>query len=118
MNAARKGGGSPKGLTPHAGINSSVEHARPFVGDIFHGRAPLRYQLEVDWEVAHPFGSFLLGATGGFWQNYGRGLFPKSGQPSEDRQVINTALVCISCSEKGLPKPLHANHPICRPFLH
>ena len=28
---------------------------------IFGTRAPLRYQLEVDWEVAHPFGSLLVG---------------------------------------------------------
>jgi hypothetical protein len=42
--------------------------------DIFHGRAPLRWQLEADWEIAHPFGSFLLGGTVGFWQNYGHGI--------------------------------------------
>ncbi|HEY5678221.1 MAG TPA: MXAN_2562 family outer membrane beta-barrel protein, partial [Myxococcales bacterium] len=42
--------------------------------DVFGPRAPPRYQLEFDWEVAHPFGSFLLGATAGFWQNYGKAL--------------------------------------------
>jgi uncharacterized protein (TIGR03382 family) len=42
--------------------------------DVFGPRAPPRYQLEVDWEVAHPFGSVLLGVTAGFWQNYGKAI--------------------------------------------
>src|SRR2546427_7142044 len=29
--------------------------------DVFGPRAPPRYQLEFDWEVAHPFGSVLVG---------------------------------------------------------
>jgi len=43
--------------------------------DIFHGRAPLRYQLEVDYQVLHPFGTILVGGTAGYWQNVGRGIY-------------------------------------------
>jgi hypothetical protein len=62
--------------------------------DVFGPRAPLRYQLEVDWEVAHPFGSFLLGATAGFWQNYGKAILRDTppGEPiqrSSDTTTLN-----------------------------
>ena len=59
--------------------------------DIFHGRAPLRWQLEVDWEIAHPFGSFLLGGTAGFWQNIGRGLVHSTGLRSDDTALLDIA---------------------------
>jgi hypothetical protein len=52
--------------------------------DIFHGRAPPRYQLEVDYQPLHPFGAVLFGFTVGFWQNHGKGLLSSSGQPSQD----------------------------------
>jgi uncharacterized protein (TIGR03382 family) len=65
---------------------------RPY-HDVFRGRAPPRYQLEFDWEVAHPFGSLLLGATVGFWQNYGKALLRSSttGSPqaSGDTVLLN-----------------------------
>jgi uncharacterized protein (TIGR03382 family) len=61
--------------------------------DVFGPRAPPRYQLEFDWEVAHPFGSVLLGATVGFWQNYGRGILsgstPGNIQRSQDTTTLN-----------------------------
>jgi len=61
--------------------------------DVFGPRAPLRYQLEFDWEVAHPFGSFLVGATAGFWQNYGKALLltstPGNPQPSQDTTLLD-----------------------------
>jgi hypothetical protein len=57
--------------------------------DIFRGRAPPRYQIEVDWEVAHPFGSILVGGTLGFWQNYGHGIIASSGVPSADGATLN-----------------------------
>lgn len=62
--------------------------------DVFGPRAPLRYQLEVDWEVAHPFGTFLVGATAGFWQNYGKAILRDTppGQPiqrSSDTTTLN-----------------------------
>jgi uncharacterized protein (TIGR03382 family) len=56
-------------IDSEAGLNGATPYH-----DIFHGKAPARYQLEIDWEAAHPFGSILLGVTGGFWQNYGHGL--------------------------------------------
>ena len=56
--------------------------------DIFLTRAPLRYQLEVDWEVAHPFGSVLLGATVGYWQNFGKGLLV-DGTRSDDTTLLD-----------------------------
>jgi hypothetical protein len=67
---------------------------RPY-HDIFHGRAPARYQLEVDWEAAHPYGSILLGGTVGFWQNYGHGLDTRTTPPSvtSDTTHINIAPV-------------------------
>jgi hypothetical protein len=57
--------------------------------DIFHGRAPARYQLEGDWEAAHPFGSLLLGVTGGFWQNYAHGLDTRTAPPSVSPDTTN-----------------------------
>jgi len=61
--------------------------------DIFGPKAPLRYQLEVDWEVAHPFGSLLIGGTFGFWQNRGKGILkdspPDNPKPSEDNTLLN-----------------------------
>ncbi len=61
--------------------------------DVFGGRAPLRYQLEFDWEVAHPFGSILVGATVGYWQNLGKALLltstPGNPQHSEDTTLLD-----------------------------
>ena len=61
--------------------------------DVFGGRAPLRYQLEFDWEVAHPFGSILVGATAGYWQNLGKALLlsstPGSPQHSQDTTLLD-----------------------------
>lgn len=57
--------------------------------DIFHGRAPLRYQIEVDWEPLHPFGSLLVGLTAGFWQNFGKGLLRETQQPSGDTALLD-----------------------------
>ena len=56
---------------------------------IFGSRAPLRYQLEVDWEVAHPFGSLLLGVTAGYWQNFGKGLTADTRQVSGDTALLD-----------------------------
>jgi MYXO-CTERM domain-containing protein len=76
-------------IDSEAGLSGRPYH------DIFHGRAPLRYQLEVDWEAAHPFGSVLLGVTGGFWQNYGHGLDTRTSPPSvsTDTTHLNIAPV-------------------------
>ena len=57
--------------------------------DIFRGRAPLRWQLEADWEAWHPFGSVLLGGTVGFWQNIGRGIIHSSGVRSDDTALLD-----------------------------
>ena len=54
---------SEKGLT-----------AQPY-HEIFHGRAPLRYQVEVGYQVLHPFGAILVGGTAGYWQNVGKGIY-------------------------------------------
>ena len=61
--------------------------------DIFGNRKPLRYQLEADWEVAHPLGSLLLGATIGYWQNIGKGLVD-DGLPTQ-RASQDTALLDV-----------------------
>ena len=61
---------------------------RPY-RQIFHGRAPLRYQLEADWEVWHPFGSFLVGATAGYWQNFGKGLTADTRTTSSDTALLD-----------------------------
>ena len=61
--------------------------------DVFGPRAPPRYQLEFDWEIAHPFGSLLIGATAGFWQNYGKAILvsstPGAAQQSQDTATLN-----------------------------
>lgn len=73
------------------GLNGSPYH------EIFGSRAPLRWQLEVDWEVWHPFGSLLAGVTVGFWQNYGKGLVAGTdGNPLVPHvQSADTALLDV-----------------------
>ena len=56
--------------------------------DIFGTRKPIRYQIEADWEVAHPFGSLLVGATFGYWQNIGNGLLV-DGTKSGDTALLD-----------------------------
>jgi len=73
---------------PQIDTEPSLAGARPY-HDIFHGKAPARYQLEVDWEAAHPFGSILLGVTGGFWQNYGHGLDTRTTPPKQTTDTTN-----------------------------
>ena len=74
-------------IDSEAGLRGQPYH------EVFHGRAPPRYQLEVDWEAAHPFGSLLIGATGGFWQNYGHGFDISGPTPkvSDDPTHLNIA---------------------------
>jgi len=70
-----------------SGLTGSPYH------DVFGTRAPARYQIEFDWEVAHPFGSLLIGATAGFWQNYGKAILrsstPANPLPSGDTALLN-----------------------------
>lgn len=70
-----------------AGLTGAPYH------QIFGTRAPLRYQLEADWEVAHPFGSVLLGVTLGFWQNFGKGLALDTRKPSSDTALLDVVPV-------------------------
>jgi hypothetical protein len=60
---------------------------------IFGGRIPLRWQLEVDWEFWHPFGSFMIGGTVGYWQNIGKGLVASTatttGVKSDDTALLD-----------------------------
>lgn len=73
---------------PKIDSEAALNGAQPYK-EIFGTRAPLRYQLEVDWEVWHPFGTFLLGATAGFWQNYGKGLIAETRQRSGDTALLD-----------------------------
>jgi hypothetical protein len=62
--------------------------------EIFGTHVPWRYQVEVDWEAWHPFGTFMLGGTVGIWQNYGKGLMqnpqpPPALVPSQDTASLN-----------------------------
>jgi len=90
--------------TPHFLVGFKIDRYDPKVDtesglvgtpyhDVFGPRAPLRYQLEFDWEIAHPFGAVLLGATAGFWQNYGKavltGSTPGNVQRSQDSATLN-----------------------------
>jgi hypothetical protein len=72
---------------PQIDTEASLKGRRPY-HDIFHGKAPARYQLEVDWQAAHPFGSILIGGTVGFWQNYGHGLDTR-GTPKPTTDTTN-----------------------------
>ena len=71
------------------GLTSNPYH------QIFGPRAPLRYQLEVDWEVWHPYGSILLGVTAGYWQNFGKGLTASSVAAGARVQSQDTALLDV-----------------------
>jgi uncharacterized protein (TIGR03382 family) len=73
---------------PQIDTEKGLNGAQPY-HDIFHGRAPPRYQLEVDYQALHPFGAVLFGLTAGFWQNHGKGLLPSTGAPSNDNATIN-----------------------------
>ena len=63
--------------------------------DIFHGRAPPRYQLEVDYQVLHPYGALLVGGTIGFWQNHGNGFVSATNQPSTDTAQLRIVPIGI-----------------------
>jgi uncharacterized protein (TIGR03382 family) len=69
-------------IDTQAGLTGTPYH------DIFHGRAPPRYQLEVDYQAFHPFGAILLGGTIGFWQNVGKGLLHDTQAPSQDNATL------------------------------
>ncbi len=68
--------------------------------DVFGPKAPLRYQLEFDWEVVRPWdvGALLVGGTVGFWQNYGRGILrsSSSGQPQQSQDPTHLNVMPIS----------------------
>lgn len=70
-------------IDSEAGLTGTPYH------DIFHGRAPPRYQLEVDYEALHPLGAILFGVTAGFWQNHGHGLVHGTTTTSEDTATLN-----------------------------
>ncbi|HTO98021.1 MAG TPA: MXAN_2562 family outer membrane beta-barrel protein [Myxococcales bacterium] len=62
--------------------------------DVFKSRVPLRYQLEFDWEALHhQAGSLMIGATAGFWQNFGKAVLlsstPGNPQSSQDTALLN-----------------------------
>jgi hypothetical protein len=78
---------------PQIDTEASLNGATPY-NDVFGGKKPLRYQLEVDWEVAHPFGTFLVGGKIGFWQVSGKAvnLTPQpdgSFTPSQDTATLD-----------------------------
>ena len=73
---------------PQVDTEAALGGATPYF-DVFHGRAPLRWQLEGDWEVAHPFGSLLLGATIGYWQNIGHGVEKGGTTPTADTALLD-----------------------------
>ena len=76
---------------PKVDSEASLGGRTPYA-DIFGERRPLRYQLEADWEVAHPFGALLLGATVGYWQNIGKGLIDDglaTQRPSQDTALLD-----------------------------
>jgi MYXO-CTERM domain-containing protein len=66
-----------------AGLTANPYH------QIFGPRAPLRYQLEVDWEAWHPYGSLLFGVTAGYWQNFGKGLVADTRAKSQDTALLD-----------------------------
>jgi hypothetical protein len=77
-------------IDSEAGLTGNPYH------QVFGPRAPLRYQVEVDWEVWHPFGSLLLGVTAGYWQNFGKGFIaPKPGAPAPLVRSQDTALLDV-----------------------
>src|SRR5205085_1912548 len=65
---------------PKIDSEKGLNGATPY-HNTFGPRAPLRYQLEADWEIARPFGTFLAGVTAGYWQNFGKGLFTGCSDP-------------------------------------
>jgi uncharacterized protein (TIGR03382 family) len=65
------------------GLNSNPYH------QVFGPRAPLRWQLEADWEAWHPFGTLLVGGTVGYWQNFGKGFVANTGERSNDTALLD-----------------------------
>lgn len=82
---------------PQVDSESSLNGATPY-HDVFGSRKPLRYQLEVDWEVAHPFGSLLVGGKIGFWQNAGKAveLQPVNGQFVQSQDSVTLDIIPFS----------------------
>jgi len=70
-------------------VDSEFKGAATPYRDIFGGRAPGRWQLEVDWQPIHWYGSLLVGGTVGYWQNIGRGRLHDTGAQSEDTALLD-----------------------------
>ena len=73
---------------PKIDSEKGLNGATPYL-DIFGTRKPFRFQIEGDWEIAHPFGSFLLGLTAGYWQNIGKGYLHDKQTPSTDTALLD-----------------------------
>lgn len=73
---------------PKIDSEKDLNGATPYL-DVFGTRKPLRFQIEGDWEIAHPFGSFLLGLTAGYWQNIGKGIQHDTGAPASDTALLD-----------------------------
>ncbi len=79
--------------TPRIDSEKDLNGATPY-RDIFKSRIPWRVQGELAWEAlpTRNFGSFLIGGSFGFWQNFGKGIFasgPNKGQPSSDTTLLD-----------------------------
>jgi uncharacterized protein (TIGR03382 family) len=76
-----------------------VDSEQGLTGDPYHQvfgpRAPLRWQLEVDWEAWHPYGTVMLGVTAGYWQNFGKGIIASSVAAGAPVQSQDTALLDV-----------------------
>jgi uncharacterized protein (TIGR03382 family) len=82
---------------PKVDSEASLGGKTPYA-DIFGQRKPLRYQLEADWQIAHPFGTLMLGATIGYWQNIGKGLIDDglaTQGPSQDTALLDVIPVGV-----------------------
>jgi|GEM_PF-343344 len=79
---------------PKVDSERDLNGATPYL-DIFGTRKPFRFQIEGDWEIAHPLGTVLLGLTAGYWQNIGKGYL-------HDKQVASTDTALLDILPFGL----------------
>jgi hypothetical protein len=79
--------------TPQIDSEKDLDGHTPY-RDIFGSRVPWRIQGEFAWEFlpTRNFGTFMIGASFGFWQNIGKGIFAtgaNAGTPSSDTTLLD-----------------------------
>ncbi|MBI3071217.1 MAG: hypothetical protein HYY84_03730 [Deltaproteobacteria bacterium] len=77
-------------------IDSEKSFSSPPYKTIFGDKTGLMFQLELDYQFFQKFGSLAVGASAGYWQMIGKGVFSASGSPSGDNTLLTVVPLQLS----------------------